>query len=104
MIERESELAELAAAFAESAAGGVRVVVLQGVVGTGKTALLEEFGGRAREAGRCCCGRVGRRPRARCRWASCVSCSPVRCSTARGRRPCVVCSTTGCSPMRRVTG
>ncbi|MFE0185018.1 AAA family ATPase, partial [Streptomyces olivaceus] len=51
MIERESELAELAAAFAESAAGGVRVVVLQGVVGTGKTALLEEFGGRAREAG-----------------------------------------------------
>ncbi|MBZ6232791.1 helix-turn-helix transcriptional regulator [Streptomyces olivaceus] len=51
MIERESELAELAAAFAESAAGGVRVVVLQGVVGTGKTALLEEFGGRARKAG-----------------------------------------------------
>ncbi|MFH9807730.1 AAA family ATPase [Streptomyces olivaceus] len=51
MIERESELAELAAAFAESAAGGVRVVVLQGVVGTGKTALLEEFGVRAREAG-----------------------------------------------------
>ncbi|AEW92503.1 MULTISPECIES: helix-turn-helix transcriptional regulator [Streptomycetaceae] len=51
MIERESELAELAAAFAESAAGGVRVVVLKGVVGTGKTALMEEFGGRARGAG-----------------------------------------------------
>ncbi len=51
MIERESELAELDAAFAESAAGGVRVVVLQGVVGTGKTALIEEFGGRARGAG-----------------------------------------------------
>ncbi|MFD7656235.1 AAA family ATPase [Actinosynnema sp. NPDC059797] len=51
MIERESELAELTAAFAESATGGVRVVVLQGVAGTGKTALIDEFGDRARDAG-----------------------------------------------------
>ncbi|MEU7046140.1 AAA family ATPase [Streptomyces varsoviensis] len=51
MIERESELAELATAFGESAAGGVRIVVLKGVVGTGKTALIEEFGDRARATG-----------------------------------------------------
>ncbi|QFZ18725.1 AAA family ATPase [Saccharothrix syringae] len=51
MIERESELAGLTAALAESATEGVRVVVLQGVVGTGKTALIEEFGDRARGAG-----------------------------------------------------
>ncbi|WP_413797413.1 AAA family ATPase [Streptomyces iranensis] len=51
MIERESELAELTAAFAESATEGVRVVALQGVVGTGKTALIDEFGDRARGAG-----------------------------------------------------
>jgi len=51
MIERESELAELTAAFAESATEGVRVVVLKGVVGTGKTALIDEFGARARGAG-----------------------------------------------------
>ncbi|WP_276515695.1 AAA family ATPase [Saccharothrix coeruleofusca] len=51
MIERESELAELTAAFAESATEGVRVVVLQGVVGTGKTALIDEFGAWARGVG-----------------------------------------------------
>lgn len=51
MIERESELADLAAAFTESATEGVRVVVLQGVAGTGKTALIDEFGDRARGAG-----------------------------------------------------
>ena len=51
MIERESELAELTAAFAETATEGVRVVVLKGVVGTGKTALIDEFGARVRGAG-----------------------------------------------------
>ncbi|MEC3982653.1 AAA family ATPase [Amycolatopsis sp. H20-H5] len=51
MIERDSELAELTAAFAESATEGVRVVVLQGVVGSGKTALIDQFGDRARGAG-----------------------------------------------------
>ena len=51
MIERESELAELTAAFTESATEGVRVVVLKGVVGTGKTALIDEFGASARGAG-----------------------------------------------------
>ncbi len=51
MIEREFELAELTAAFAETATEGVRVVVLKGVVGTGKTALIDEFGARARGAG-----------------------------------------------------
>ncbi|QFU91031.1 AAA family ATPase [Amycolatopsis sp. YIM 10] len=51
MIERESELAELTAALAESATEGVRVVAVQGVAGTGKTALIDEFGDRARGAG-----------------------------------------------------
>jgi DNA-binding CsgD family transcriptional regulator len=51
MIERESQLAELTVAFAESATEGVRVVALKGVVGTGKTALIDEFGDRARGAG-----------------------------------------------------
>jgi hypothetical protein len=51
MIERGFELAELTAALAESATEGVRVVVLQGLAGTGKTALIDEFGDRAREAG-----------------------------------------------------
>jgi DNA-binding CsgD family transcriptional regulator len=51
MIERDSELAELTAALAESATEGVSVVVLQGVAGTGKTALIDEFGDRARGAG-----------------------------------------------------
>ncbi|MFD2467780.1 helix-turn-helix transcriptional regulator [Amycolatopsis silviterrae] len=51
MIERESELAELTEAFAESATEGVRVVVLKGVAGTGKTALIDEFDGRARGLG-----------------------------------------------------
>ena len=51
MIERESELAELTSALAESATEGVRIVVVKGVVGTGKTALIDEFGDRARSAG-----------------------------------------------------
>lgn len=51
MIERESEIAELTTAFAESATEGVRVVLLKGVVGTGKTALIDGFGDRARGAG-----------------------------------------------------
>ncbi|ANY08007.1 helix-turn-helix transcriptional regulator [Pseudonocardia sp. HH130630-07] len=51
MIEREPELAELAAALAEAASGGVRVVALQGVTGTGRSALLGEFGARAGGAG-----------------------------------------------------
>ncbi|MGC7097420.1 AAA family ATPase [Amycolatopsis lurida] len=51
MIERESELAELTAALAESATEGVRVVAVQGVAGTGKTALIDEFGDRARGTG-----------------------------------------------------
>lgn len=51
MIERGSELAALTAAFAESTAEGLRVVVLKGVAGTGKTALMDEFGERARGAG-----------------------------------------------------
>ncbi|WP_374118376.1 AAA family ATPase [Streptomyces sp. 8L] len=104
MIERESELAELAAAFDESAAGGVRVVVLQGVVGTGKTALIEEFGGRARGRGRDCSRRAGRRPSGRSPWASCVSCSLVTSSTATGRPSYAVCSTTSSSPTRCATG
>ncbi|BCJ50472.1 LuxR family transcriptional regulator [Actinoplanes sp. NBRC 14428] len=51
MIERDSELGDLAAALAESATEGVRVVVIQGLAGTGKTALIDEFSDRARSCG-----------------------------------------------------
>src|SRR5207237_9020582 len=51
LVERADELASLHRAFTAARSGDGQVVVVSGLVGTGKTALLQTFGNRIAEAG-----------------------------------------------------
>jgi len=62
LLERERELAALAALLGEIAAGQGRIALVTGEAGIGKTALVERFLAQAREQ---------RRPPARVLWSAC---------------------------------
>jgi DNA-binding CsgD family transcriptional regulator len=59
LVEREEELADLDLLFADCLAGRGRIALVSGALGSGKTALLQEFGERVADAGAAFVSAVG---------------------------------------------